>query len=81
MSAAPDSRDLATRIASEYQELPGLQLTLAQAVRLFNTDPRTVEATLNRMVCASFLSHVGAFYLRRDFAGAAAPDGWVFLPS
>ena len=42
MSHLPnDMRDLTTIVSSEYQEWPGLQLTLAQAVRLFDTDPRT----------------------------------------
>jgi len=59
-------QDLNGRITSEYRELPGLQLTLAQASRLFNTDPRSVEAALDRLVASSFLSHTGAFYVRAD---------------
>ncbi|HEY6361429.1 MAG TPA: hypothetical protein VIX63_10005 [Vicinamibacterales bacterium] len=59
-------QDLSGRITSEYRELPGLQLTLAQASRLFDTDPRTVEAALERLVASSFLSHAGAFYVRAD---------------
>ena len=40
-------RDITARISQEYQEMPGLQLTLAQAARLFDTDPHTVEAALD----------------------------------
>ena len=58
--------DLSGRITGEYRELPGLQLTLAQASRLFDTDPVTVEAALDRLVASSFLSHTGAFYVRAD---------------
>ena len=67
-----DQRDLATRICSEYQEFPGLQLTLAQTVRLFDTDPRTIEAVLNRLVASSFLCHTGAYYVRADLGRRCA---------
>ena len=52
--------------------LPGLQLTLAQASRLFDTDPRTVEAALNRLVASSFLRQTGAFYVRADIGRRCA---------
>ena len=58
--------DLNGRITGEYRELPGLQLTLAQASRLFDTDPGTVEAALHRLVASSFLRQTGAFYVRAD---------------
>ena len=35
-----DDRDLHVRIHAEYQEMPGLKLTLAQASRLFNLEPK-----------------------------------------
>ena len=59
-------RDITSRISQEYQEMPGLQLTLAQAARLFDTDPHTIEAALNRLVDSSVLRHVGVFYVRAD---------------
>jgi hypothetical protein len=59
-------RDLTVRITNEYRELPGLQLTLPQASRLFATDSRTVEDALDRLVASSLLRHTGAFYLRAD---------------
>jgi hypothetical protein len=65
-------RDITTRISGEYQEIPGLQLTLAQAARLFDTDPRTIEDGLNRLVAASFLCHTGAFYVRADLGRRSA---------
>jgi hypothetical protein len=64
--------DLNGRITGEYQDLPGLQLTLAQASRLFDTDPRTVEAALRRLVASSFLRQAGAFYVRADIGRRCA---------
>ena len=65
-------RDITARISQEYQELPGLQLTLGQAARLFDTDPHSVEAALNRLIAASFLRHTGAFYVRADIGRRCA---------
>ena len=62
--------DLNGRITGEYRELPGLHLTLAQASRLFDTDPRTVEAAMDRLVASSFLRQTGAFYVRADIGVA-----------
>jgi hypothetical protein len=64
--------DLTGRITGEYRELPGLQLTLAQVSQLFDTDPRTVDAALNRLVASSFLRQVGAFYIRADLGRRCA---------
>ncbi len=65
-------RDITARISQEYQEMPGLQLTLVQAVRLFDTDPYTVEAALDRLVASSVLRHIGAFYVRADLGRRSA---------
>jgi len=65
-------RDITTRISGEYEEIRGLQLTLAQVARLFDTDPRTVETVLNRLVASSFLCHTGAFYVRTDVGRRSA---------
>jgi hypothetical protein len=65
MTRLPETKgDITARIEGEYRELPGLQLTLAQAVRLFDTDPRTTEAVLDGLVSTSFLRHAGTFYIR-----------------
>ena len=73
MSYLPEAvRDITTRIRSEYLEMPGMQLTLGQAARLFDTDPGSVETALNRLVASSFLRHTGAFYVRADVGRRAA---------
>ena len=38
MSATFDEHDLCLRVLSEYREMPGLNLTLPQAARLFSLD-------------------------------------------
>ena len=65
-------RDITARIRQEYQEMPGLQLTLAQAAHLFDTDPHTVEAALTRLVDSSVLRRIGAFYVRADLGPRCA---------
>lgn len=50
------SAELLHRIRAEYREMPGLQLTAAQAQRLFGVDARTWDAALAALVDAKFLS-------------------------
>ncbi len=45
-----DDRNLHVRIHAEYQEMPGLKLTLAQASRLFNLEPTRCAEALNALV-------------------------------
>ena len=47
VSTTFDEHDLCLRVLSEYREMPGLNLTLPQAARLFS---------LNRTLCAHVLS-------------------------
>ena len=47
--------NLLVRVYGEYMEMPGLQLTLAQASRLWNMKPATSAHVLDRLVDASFL--------------------------
>jgi hypothetical protein len=56
---------LLARVRSEFLEMPGLQLTVAQAARLWSLDRVTSEHLLERLVSAGFLwrSRVG-IYLR-----------------
>jgi hypothetical protein len=41
---------LLSRIRGEYDEMPGLSLTLAQAERLWQLDRETCRTALNRLV-------------------------------
>jgi len=46
---------LVTRIRAEFNEMPGLRLTLEQAQRLWGVDPALCESVINALVHASFL--------------------------
>lgn len=52
--AAP-ATDLVTRIKGEYQEMPGLRLTIRQAGRLFGMDHHMCERVLTHLVERRFL--------------------------
>jgi hypothetical protein len=46
---------LVSRIRSEFLEMPGLQLTLAQAARLWNLEPRACRDVIEALVDSAFL--------------------------
>ena len=46
---------LMKRVRGEYREMPGMRLTLDQAMRLWMVDRRTCAAVLNSLVAAHFL--------------------------
>jgi hypothetical protein len=46
---------LIRRIRSEFLEMPGLQLTLAQAARLWDLEPRACSAVIDALVDCEFL--------------------------
>ena len=46
---------LMARVRGEYREMPGMQLTIAQATRLWQLDRRACEAVLTRLVDEGFL--------------------------
>ena len=46
---------LVSRIRSEFMEMPGLQLTLPQAARLWGLEPRTCHDIVQALVETSFL--------------------------
>jgi hypothetical protein len=48
--------DVLQRIQGEFREMPGLQLTVAQAQRLWGLDRAACEQLLNVLVKAKFLS-------------------------
>jgi hypothetical protein len=58
--------NLLARVYGEYIEMPGLQLTLAQASRLWNMKLTTSAHLLDRLVDASFLRRSGDRYVRAD---------------
>lgn len=46
---------LIRRIRGEYREMPGMRLTVDQAMRLFRLDRRTCSGVLDSLVAAHFL--------------------------
>jgi hypothetical protein len=50
------SASLVARIRSEYREMPGLQLTFAQARLLWQLDAPTCSAVLQMLIDEGFLS-------------------------
>jgi hypothetical protein len=60
----PPSRRLLQRIRSEYDEMPGLKLTLPQAARFWHLDQATCESALESLVREGVLSHGRGGYVR-----------------
>jgi len=59
--------DLLTRVRGEYNEMPGLALTMPQARRLWALDHRTCALVLTTLVERRFLRMTTrGRYLRRD---------------
>jgi hypothetical protein len=46
---------LVRRIRAEFEEMPGLRLTLRQAARLWGMDPASCRAVVDALVGTSFL--------------------------
>ena len=55
LTAKDTLRALMRRVRGEYLEMPGMQLTIAQASRLWHLDARTCEAVLLSLVDEGFL--------------------------
>lgn len=71
MSDTRPITDLLQRIQSEFLEMPGMRLTLAQAQRLWGLDRTVCEALLGALVQARFLCRTreGAFIRQDGLAG------------
>ena len=46
---------LLRRVRGEYREMPGMRLTIEQAMRLWNTDRLTCAKVFNSLVASHFL--------------------------
>jgi predicted transcriptional regulator len=58
--------NLLFRVYGEYVEMPGLQLTVPQASRLWNVNRALSAQVLDRLVDAAFLRRTGSCYVRAD---------------
>lgn len=67
-----EDRALCTRIVAEYLEMPGLNVTLPQACRLWNIDRPRCTQLLDKLLASGFLRKSGESYLRADAGRYAA---------
>jgi len=76
----PDS--LLTRVRAEYDEMPGLRLTLAQACRLWQVDATTCEGLLDALIRQHFLARTrdGAFIAASRWQERPAPQNATLSP-
>lgn len=62
-----EEHELCRRVQAEFREMPGLELTLSQASRLFSIEPTRCERVLGALV------HAG--HLATDGKAFASPHG------
>jgi hypothetical protein len=65
-------RALCTRIVGEYLEMPGLNVTIAQACRLWDIDRPRCAHLLDTLLASGFLRKSGETYVRADVGRHAA---------
>ena len=51
---------VANRVRNEFNEMPGLRLTVCQAARLWGLDPPVCESVIDVLVRAAFLRWTAA---------------------
>ena len=71
VSSAPSSKlgiehDLCARVWAEFREMPGLNLTLAQAARLFSLERGRCAKVLDALVVSGVLTTDGVAFARAD---------------
>ena len=64
LSSSDEDAELHTRVQAEFQEMPGLKLTVPQAARLFNLERARCERVLDALVDDGALSCDGRAYGR-----------------
>jgi hypothetical protein len=65
-------RALTAQIVADYLEMPGLNVTLPQACRLWQLDVAQCARLLNNLLAAGFLRKNGGSYMRRRSGWMAA---------
>jgi hypothetical protein len=60
---------LMRRVRGEYREMPGMRLTVDQAMRLWMLDRKTCTGVLDSLVEARFLEQDGSGRYRRAHSG------------
>jgi hypothetical protein len=62
--SAPENSALFARIRAEFDEMPGMKLTLQQAARLFDLQQAPCERVLDDLVKGGVLSNDGGVFSR-----------------
>ena len=70
--AACEDRALCTRIIGEFLEMPGLNVTIPQACRLWSIDRPQCVRILDALLASGFLRRSGDGYVRADTGRRAA---------
>ena len=65
-SKSPVEHDLCARVWAEFREMPGLNLTLPQAARLFSLDCAHCARVLDALVLSGALATDGVGFARAD---------------
>jgi hypothetical protein len=65
-SVRSDEHELMVRVSAEFSEMPGMRLTLAQAVRLFSIDRDRCEHLLAELVDRGVLFTDGHAFARAE---------------
>ena len=63
---SPVEHDLCARVWAEFREMPGLNLTLPQAARLFSLDRAHCARVLDALVVSGVLATDGVGFARAD---------------
>jgi hypothetical protein len=66
LSTPKHCADLTARARAEFDEMPGLRLTLAQASRLCNASLAECQCVFDELIAEGFLCRVGGLYRRAD---------------
>jgi hypothetical protein len=67
-----EKRVLCARIISEFVDMPGLTITMAEACRLWDIDEPRCKELLNTLAASGFLRKSGDSYMRADYGWCAA---------
>ena len=54
------ARALVDRVRGEFNEMPGLQLTIPQAARLLGIEPEACRSVIDQLVASEFLRRTPA---------------------
>ena len=65
-SKSPVEHDLCAQVWAEFREMPGLNLTLPQAARLFSLDHARCAGVLDALVLSGVLATDGVGFARAD---------------